>query len=302
MNSSKEYNYSIEIIRLVGVILISFVHTRNDFQEGLPFYIFYEVPRFGTLILSLVSGFLYYKHTSKKPKIFFKKVRSLFIPYLVANVSVVLISYLFYLGGYNFLNRLTFDSSIITEGILSLNSQPLNVPTYFIRDLFVIFCIISLFKKEYWGLLFIIPLLIFGKLLLRYDILLLFTLGYLYSKHYDYLIKKKLEVIVGFLFTLLVIYLVHGDGDKFVYYFPFIILIFYFAVQRKVKFIKTGGYTYFFHLYHSPIIVTSFTILVMFVSNPIVLVITQVALAAFISLLGFMATDKLKLKFITGGR
>ena len=42
----------------------------------------------------------------------------------------------------------SFDLSLITEGLLSLSNEPINPPTYFIRDIFLLFCILAFFKKK----------------------------------------------------------------------------------------------------------------------------------------------------------
>ena len=129
---------SIELIRLVAVILITFTHTRNDLQSGYIFFVVEKMPTFGTAILSIVSGYLYYSVSLKK-KIFIKKIKTLLIPYLIANISVIIIVFsTILLLDYNPLNRLSLDSSLILEGIFSLNSPPINPPTYFIRDIFII--------------------------------------------------------------------------------------------------------------------------------------------------------------------
>ena len=57
---------SIELIRLVAVILITFTHTRNDLQSGYVFFVVEKLPLLGTAILSIVSGYLYYTVSQKK--------------------------------------------------------------------------------------------------------------------------------------------------------------------------------------------------------------------------------------------
>jgi fucose 4-O-acetylase-like acetyltransferase len=106
---------SIELIRLVAVILITFTHTRNDLQSGYIFFVVEKLPTFGTAMLSIVSGYLYYSVSLKK-KIFIKKIKTLLIPYLIANISVIIIVFsTILLLDYNPLNRLSLDSSLILE-------------------------------------------------------------------------------------------------------------------------------------------------------------------------------------------
>ena len=151
---------SFEFARLICVLLLIFTHTRHNYSEGLTYFILEEVPKIGTLILSLMSGYLYYSVSRKNINIFQKKVKSLLIPYLIANISVlslvVIANFIFEI---NFLNRLDFNFDLIFEGIIALNSPPINPPTFFIRDIFIIFVLIERFRnKKYFLLLLIIPL------------------------------------------------------------------------------------------------------------------------------------------------
>lgn len=52
-------NYSIEVIRLLAVVLITFTHTRHNLESGPWCVLLEEVPKYGTLMLSIVSGYLY---------------------------------------------------------------------------------------------------------------------------------------------------------------------------------------------------------------------------------------------------
>lgn len=117
---------SIELIRLIAVILIVFTHTRNELEYGVAYFIVERIPTFGTAILSIISGYLYYEISRRKQNLFLKKIKSLAIPYLIANIIVlVLVLIAYYFLGYDALNRLSFDSSLITEGVFSFNSPPL---------------------------------------------------------------------------------------------------------------------------------------------------------------------------------
>ena len=46
---------SFEFARLICVLLLIFTHTRHNYSEGLAYLILEEVPKVGTLILSLIS-------------------------------------------------------------------------------------------------------------------------------------------------------------------------------------------------------------------------------------------------------
>lgn len=290
---------SIELIRLVAVILITFTHTRNNLENGISFFIVEQLPTFGTAILSIISGYLYYTVSRKKKKLFLKKLKSLAVPYLFANIVVLLLvltaNFVF---GYNALNRLTYDFSLITEGILALNSPPINPPTYFIRDIFIIFSIIALFtQKEYKALFILIPVVLFGTLVLRLDVAFLFTLGVLYAIIKDK-IDKKILIVIATLLALIV-------GFWFFEYLklPLSFLIFILILDLEFKFFNTGRYSYLLHLYHSPIIVVSYPILKNFIHNPLINIIAQIIISVTSIYIFFLITKKYDfLKILSGGR
>ncbi len=289
---------SIELIRLVAVILITFTHTRNNLQSGYVFFVVEKLPLLGTAILSIVSGYLYYT-VSQKKRIFIKKIKTLLIPYLIANISVLLIvlvtSLLF---DHNPLNRLSFDSSIIFEGVFSLNSPPINPPTYFVRDIFIIFSIISLIShKEYKSLIILVPMILFGTLLLRLDVAALFIIGLLFG-HYKKSINKNLVITITSI-VLILISIFSPDYLKF----PISFLIFILVIDFEFNFYNTGRFSYLLHLYHSPIMVVSYPILNLLIDNMLLKVFLQIVIAIFFVYLLFIATIKYKsLRILSGGR
>ncbi len=291
--------FSIEFIRLIAVILITFTHTRNDFGEGLSYLIFRELPTYGTAILSIISGYLYYTVSRKRQGLFKRKIKSLAIPFLIANVSIlalVLISN--FVFNYNPLNRLPYNFTLISEGLFSLNSPPINPPTYFIRDIFLMFSVIALFtQKELKALFVIIPVLLFGSLVLRTDIAFLFIIGVLYATFNDKINNYILFAIVLIL-TLFI-------GFEFYPYlkFPLSFLIFIVFINLNFNFYNTGRFSYLLHLYHSPIIVVSYPILSIFIKNPIINVLTQITTAIILIYILFLITKKYPfLKILSGGR
>lgn len=292
-------NPSIELIRLIAVILIVFTHTRHDLDSGLAYVIVEGVPTFGTAILSIISGYLYFKVSRKGNNIFQKKIKSLAIPFLIANISVLLLVFLFnYVFGYNALNRLSFDLSIITEGIFTLNEPPINPPTYFIRDIFVIFSIISLFtQREYKSLVVLIPFLLFGTLILRMDVAFLFLIGIVYAM-YRTQIKKSTLVILSIILTIIA-----GVYIPEYLKFPSSFLLFILMVDLKFKFFNTGRYSYLLHLYHSPIMVVSHPLWSLVIDNPLVNVVAQILTALVVVYFMFLTTRRFDvLKVMSGGR
>lgn len=66
-------NSSIELIRLIAVILIVFTHTRNGLESGIAHFIVEGIPPFGTAILSIISGYLYFEISRHRKNLFLKK-------------------------------------------------------------------------------------------------------------------------------------------------------------------------------------------------------------------------------------
>lgn len=290
---------SIELIRLIAVILIVFTHTRNNLTHGVTYFIIEKIPTFGTAILSIVSGYLYYEVSRLKPNLFFSKVKSLLVPYLIANGLILfIVLFLNYVVGYNALNRLTYDYHLITEGLFAFHSPPINPPTYFVRDIFVIFSIIALATQREWKTLWIlIPLLLFGTLILRTDIALLFVLGISYASSKSYIDKKWLTsitaiatIVIGFFFI---------DLLKF----PLAFLVFLLLIDWQFAFYNTSRYSYLLHLYHSPIIVISYPILKRMISDSLGLILMQILVALLGAYLLFRLSGKYKfLSILSGGR
>lgn len=294
--------YNIEILRLIAVVLIIFTHTRNNLDSGYFYYLVREVPKFGTLTLSIISGYLYWKTSKNKKSIFGKKVKTLLIPYLIANSSVILMTLVFYYGfDFDLLNRLSFNYTLLTEGLLSLNSPPINPPTYFIRDMFIIFTLIEFVRnRNLYMLLIIIPYAVFGNLLYRYDTLLLFLVG-IFIAYSEVSIKKyyRYIILLGFIISAFTIYF----SDIETYKYVVAIFIFMLFLNMNVQFFNTGGFSYLLHLYHSPIIVTTFPLLALFITNPHVSVFVQILTALFACFVIYLLTRKFnKLKILSGGR
>ena len=291
-------NSSIELIRLVAVILITFAHTRHDLQSGYVFFVVEKLPTFGTAILSIVSGYLYYTVSLKK-KIFIKKIKTLLVPYLIANISVLIIVFLTTsLLDYNPLNRLSLDSSLILEGIFSLNSPPINPPTYFIRDILIIFSIISLIShKEFKSLIILVPVILFGTLLLRLDIAVLFIIGLLFG-HFKKSVNKNLLISITFVVLILILFFLPGYLK-----FPISFLIFISVIDFEFNFYNTGRYSYLLHLYHSPIMVVSYPFLNSLIDNMLLKVLLQIFISFSFVYLLYIATTKFKrMRILSGGR
>lgn len=296
MKRQANFYHSIELMRVIGVMLITLTHVKHEFESGLAFLVLEEIPLYGTLLLSVISGFLFAANDSGQP-ILMKKIKSLLIPYLIANgIVIVLVSVCHYFG-VDFLNRLKHDMSLITEGLFSLTIAPVNPPTYFLRDLFMIFCCIALLKREWWSLVFIVPYVFWGTLFLRWDILILFTSGYLLQKF----LKNKERIWPILAGLPLIAILIYFYPDK---WHRHIVAIGLFAalVNIPMKFVRTGGFTYLLHLYHSPIMLVAFAVAIRFIENQILLVVLQIATAYLVCFLAFKMIRRLKWNFIIGNR
>ncbi len=292
-------NPSIELIRLIAVILITFTHTRHDLSSGLLYTIVEKIPTYGTAILSIISGYLYYSVSKDKNNLWLSKIKSLLIPYLIANIGVLLlVLFANYVLGYNSLNRLSYDFRLITEGIFALNSPPINPPTYFIRDIFMVFSVIELLtKRNYYTLIVILPVLIWGTLFLRLDVVLLFGCGCLYS-YYKPLINHY-WLIYGLILTTALF------GWAFIGWmkFPVALLLFVLMVDWKVNIGRTGRYSYLLHLYHSPIIVISFPIINKYIHFVPLNIFSQIMVAiAGAYLLYILVQRNQYLRILSGGR
>lgn len=290
---------SIELIRLIAIILIAFTHTRYNIDNTTELLIIKTLPTIGTSILSVISGYLFWKYTKNSDHIFQKKVKSLLIPYIIANLVVLIPSIILHnIFNINLLNRLEFNYKLITEGLFSLNSPPINPPTYFVRDLFVIYSIIAiLFNKNWKLLLFLIPVIIFGKLILRYDILILFVSGILIARFEKYISNKYIIILLFFLSVITIVLL-----PEYQRYLTSI-TIFLIMTRFEINFPYTGGFTYLLHLYHTPIIVISYPFIVRFIPNSFLNVIIQVLISVAIITILYMLSRKCKiLKILSGSR
>ena len=289
----------IELVRLIAVILITFTHTRNNLESGFTYFIVEELPKYGTAILSIISGYLYYTISRHKTGLFDKKIKSLVIPYLIANFSILFLVLIFNYGfGYNPLNRLSYDWSIVLEGLFSLSSPPINPPTYFIRDIFILFSIIALITQKEWkALLVLIPFLLFGKLIIRWDIAFLFVLGIIYAMVSERLNKNILLSVCGLSIVVVVLFF-----DAYLK-FPVALFLFMLTVDLKIKYLNTGRFSYLLHLYHSPVMVITYPVISYLISDTTIRVVIQIIWAIAMAYLLFLTTKKIPaLKILSGGR
>lgn len=203
----------------------------------------------------------------------------------------------------NYLQHLSFDSTLLTEGILALHSPPINPPTYFIRDLFVVFVCIEMIKKRtpYLILAFLI-LFLFGKPFLRLDIPLLFLIGVGIVHFSTFINPYRTYILWGILLLSTSIALFYANPID-VLKFPISLFIFIYMVNKNIAFYNVGAYTYLLHLYHVPLTVVSYPLLNRIVHHPLLNSGLQLSLSFFLLYLLFLLTRNYKsLRIICGGK
>jgi len=260
---------------------------------------FEQIPTYGTSILSIISGFLFSEKSITKSNFLSKKIKTLLIPFIISNIIVIALILLVKYLGYNYINRLAFDVSLLTEGLFSLSSEPVNPPTYFIRDIFLLFCVISLFRKNFYALIFILPYLCFGELFLRKDVILLFIIGWNISIYRKYLCTNRLILLTTVILMAIVSYYSQINIALKVFISIFIFILFF---DKKINFFKVGGYSYLLHLYHAPIIVIIYPILSIYLSHQLSLVLLQFLITIIIIFIFYVFLKKSNIKVFTGGR
>ena len=292
-------NYSIEILRLLSVVLLTLTHTKHSITGAVPYFFVETLPTYGTSLLSIISGFLYMEYSSRGPDLLKKKVRTLVVPYLISNLLVLSMVCIMYLFGYDFLNRLSFDVNIILDGLLAFGSEPVNPPTYFIRDIFLIFCVISVLRGNYLAIIFIAPYLAFGQLFLRPDVVFLFFCGVILSRFRDSF-EAHANRVVGLLLLSVATALLYDW--IWILKFLICIMIFFLSYRIRVRFFRVGGLSYLLHLYHAPVIVVLHPLVSRFAVSELMGVAIQFTLTVSIVCVAHLLLKRLNVTFLTGGR
>ncbi len=302
--------YSIELARLIAVLLISFTHTEHAELSGVWQAVFEIIPTYGTVLLSVISGYLYITISAQRAPLMGRKIKSLLIPYLIANASIVLISLgLYSTLGINLLDRLPMDYTLITEGILALHSPPINPPTYFIRDIFVVFLLVDLVRhRNYLTLIILVPLAVFGDLLLRYDLLYLFLAGAAYGYIVQRIIDDKLAVSKNALDLSIALVAIASMiicicVDPYHGRYATAVLLFVAILRVRVYMPPVAALSYLVHLYHAPVIVLFVYLSGMADITSPILILAQVAVSITLISLLYLITRRIPaLRILSGGR
>lgn len=222
------------------VFIITFVHVPPILSTGelmpgigglIQGYFHQGIMKSGVPVLSCISGFLLYKSSLDKNlwKLARNKTRSLLIPMLLWNLPVLILIYLLQING--LLTGIKFqayplDLMTVLNGVLAINSSPVNGPLFFLRDLYVLALLsplIGIFLRSapWLGLLvfFAIGLTnMDGGLVLRNEMLVTFYLGGLAAvrkwdlKRLDHL---ALPLALLFLAAALIVFLIPELGFWF---------------------------------------------------------------------------------------
>ena len=160
------------------------------------------------------------------------------------------------------------------------------------------FSIIALITQKEWkALLVLIPFVLFGKLIIRWDIAFLFVSGIIYAMASERLNKNILLSICGLSIVVVVLFF-----DAYLK-FPVALFLFMLTVDLKIKYLNTGRFSYLLHLYHSPVMVITYPVISYLISDITLRVVTQIIWAIAMAYLLFLTTKKIPaLKILSGGR
>ena len=152
-NAVDRFSQRLSMTRLILIVLVVYVHFPLDVptERSLGMMTPLEPAlianmtflRFSVTILTVMSGFLMFaKHADQQGmKTVVKKMRTLLVPFLFWNLSVVATLYLAQrlgiLSGQE-PDLLTADAKTWADAALAWSTTPVNYPLYFLRDLFVI--------------------------------------------------------------------------------------------------------------------------------------------------------------------
>jgi len=154
-------------------------------------------------LLSVISGYLAYASFSGRrfQQFVVKKIWRLLVPYIVWNTLFAILFYIGYLFfKYPNVGALLHSGNIgdVVKVILGINRIPINAPTYFLRDLFLVTLmtpIISILSRRYLHIFISIVFLtslftffpiwsFFGySILYRYDTILFYFIGFCLARH-----------------------------------------------------------------------------------------------------------------------
>lgn len=178
----------------------------NDLSTLFAVYLKDFLARGAVPILTVVSGYLAVSSFRKQSygRFVFIKVKRLFIPFIVWNIAVLFACWGFYvvwgMDFQNISNQVSFIETL--KAIIGIYRLPINAPTYFLRDLFVLMLLMpllhflcqSMFRLSLFSIVYLlvywnapgigfyvgdIPV----QVLIRLDMPLFFCVGYYFALH-----------------------------------------------------------------------------------------------------------------------
>lgn len=194
------FSQRLSLARLLLILLVVYVHFPLDVpaERSLdaltplePAFIANATfLRFSVTILTIMSGFIMFEKRSDQAgmRTIQKKVKTLVVPFLFWNLSLVFALFLAQRAGIlsgQRLNLLTTDLQTWADAAFAYSTRPVNYPLYFLRDLFVISVIAVVASRLVRA--HVVPFIVLcvlvaeynldGNLILRTPMLIAFFLG-----------------------------------------------------------------------------------------------------------------------------
>ena len=281
----KEVSDRIEMLRFLMIFGVVILHVPQYVpldQMGTSWFDFakafcqHALFRATVPVLTLISGYLLFSSTLDQAplKLWKKKARSLAVPFLVFNLSVVCVAYLAQarLGmaiSYDLLNA---DVSTWLDAMFGLTNSPINYPLNFLRDMMVLMLLAPVF-----GMLlrtaplpgFILVTLLFynnfdGPVVLRDTMPILFYAGGLCAtknwnlQALDKYAKPILAVFLAICFVMIKLKI--ANRTQFVLIAPFLVwpaASLFVNTRLGAWAIKHAKYSFFVFIAHAPLLMVS---------------------------------------------
>ena len=195
----------LRIMLIFGIVLVHMPYGpqtapfngNNGAIDWLRVFLAESVFRVGVPCLSAISGYLLFRKGIERfdyPKVVTRKIQSVLLPFLIWNLGFFAFVYMVQkLGvGQGYLPDVTkADLSQLLDLMFALNGEPINLPLYFLRDLFVCILlapVLVFFVKRYpvLTLLFLLALTLLPfpiYIVLRKSILFSFAVGMALAIH-----------------------------------------------------------------------------------------------------------------------
>ena len=195
----KSNSERIDFARLTLILLIVILHFRIS-PESTPstsphIFTVHDTLKNSLLLtavplLSIMSGYIFFARQAYQQKIktLKNKTRTILIPFLIFNLSLVIVVFIAQKNGFAMDNRIILvnsDFNTWLNAMFALNGQPVNYPLHFLRDLLVVFIFAIFLGKGFTRFpwiaiavcIIVASLNLDGRLILRDDVFLCFAVG-----------------------------------------------------------------------------------------------------------------------------